>query len=90
MIYYSSTSSTLTTDDISVSNGDTVLFEDFYGTLYSRAYYNGNWSNVSRLILKIPVVNTPTVTASGSTVTIKSTTPSSFICYTADGSEPVV
>ncbi|MCC8097069.1 MAG: chitobiase/beta-hexosaminidase C-terminal domain-containing protein [Eubacterium sp.] len=90
VIYYSSTSSTLTTDDISVSNGETVLFEDFYGTIYARAYYEGSWSNVSRLILKIPVVNTPTVTVNGTSVTIKSTTPSSFICYTTDGTEPVV
>ncbi|MCD7777709.1 MAG: chitobiase/beta-hexosaminidase C-terminal domain-containing protein, partial [Clostridiales bacterium] len=86
----SSKTSTLTTDDIHVNNGETVLFEDFYGTIYARAYYNGNWSNAARLILKIPVVNTPTVTANGSTVTIKSTTPSSFICYTTDGTEPVV
>ncbi|MCD8157713.1 MAG: leucine-rich repeat domain-containing protein [Clostridiales bacterium] len=90
VIYYSAVSSSLTLNDTCVANGSTVLFEDFYGTLYARAYYNGSWSNVAKLILKIPVVNTPTVTASGSDVTIKSTTPSSFICYTTDGSEPVV
>ncbi|MCD7777587.1 MAG: leucine-rich repeat protein [Clostridiales bacterium] len=90
VIYYSAASSSLTLNDTCVANGSTVLFEDFYGTLYARAYYNGSWSNVAKLILKIPVVNTPTVTASGSDVTIKSTTPSSFICYTTDGSEPVV
>ncbi|MCC8098347.1 MAG: leucine-rich repeat protein, partial [Eubacterium sp.] len=90
VIYYSSTSSSLTTDDACVSNGTTLYFENFYGTIYTRAYYNGVWSDVSKFVLKIPVVNTPTVTASGSTVTIKSTTPSSFICYTTDGSEPVV
>ncbi|MCC8097739.1 MAG: chitobiase/beta-hexosaminidase C-terminal domain-containing protein [Eubacterium sp.] len=90
VIYYSSSTSNITTDDILVQNGETVTYENYYGTIYAKAYYNGYWSNVNKFVLKIPVVNTPTVTASGSTVTIKSTTPSSFICYTTDGSEPVV
>ncbi|MCD7777541.1 MAG: leucine-rich repeat protein [Clostridiales bacterium] len=90
VIYYSSSTSNITTDDIMVENGGTVTYEDYYGTIYARAYYNGVWSDVNKFVLKIPVVNTPTVTASGSTVTIKSTTPSSFICYTTDGTEPVI
>ncbi|MCD8158322.1 MAG: leucine-rich repeat protein [Clostridiales bacterium] len=90
VIYYSSSTSNLTTDDICIANGETVTYEDYYGTIYTRAYYNGSWSDVSKFVLKIPVVNTPTVTVSGTTVTIKSTTPDSFICYTTDGSEPVV
>ncbi len=88
VIYYSSTTSNITTSDKCVRNGETVLFEDFYGTIYSRAYYNGKWSNVARLILRIPVVNTPEITQSGSVVTIRTTTPDSIIYYTVDGSEP--
>lgn len=60
-VYYSSSSSTLTTADKCVNVGDTVLFENFYGTIYARTYYNGEWGNVCRLILKIPVVNTPSI-----------------------------
>ncbi|MCD7778201.1 MAG: chitobiase/beta-hexosaminidase C-terminal domain-containing protein, partial [Clostridiales bacterium] len=90
VIYYSSSTSNLTTDDICIANGETVTYENYYGTIYTRAYYNGVWSDVNKFVLKIPVVNTPTVTVSGNTVTIKSTTPDSFICYTTDGSEPVV
>ena len=88
VIYYSSTTSNITTSDKCVMNGETVLFEDFYGTIYSRAYCNGKWSNVARLILRIPVVNTPEITQSGSAVTIRTTTPDSIIYYTVDGSEP--
>ncbi|MCD7904481.1 MAG: chitobiase/beta-hexosaminidase C-terminal domain-containing protein [Clostridiales bacterium] len=90
VIYYSADTYILTTDDTMVSNGETVLFEDFYGTIYARAYYDGKWSDVSRLILKIPVTAAPEITADGSSVTIASGTPSSFVCYTTDGTEPVV
>ncbi|MCD7905864.1 MAG: chitobiase/beta-hexosaminidase C-terminal domain-containing protein [Clostridiales bacterium] len=89
-IYYSADTYILTTDDTCVVNGETVLFEDFYGTIYARAYYNGMWSDVSRLILKIPVTAAPEITVDGSSVTIASGTPSSFVCYTTDGTEPVV
>lgn len=91
-IYYSSTTSNLTTDDNCVENGETVLFENFYGTIYTKAYYpsTGKWSNVSRLILKIPVVNTPSITINGTSVTIKDSTPNSKIYYTTDGSEPTM
>ncbi|MCD8157714.1 MAG: hypothetical protein LUD77_02130 [Clostridiales bacterium] len=41
VIYYSSESSALTVNDSCVSNGETVLFEDFYGTIYARTYYKG-------------------------------------------------
>ncbi|MCD7777715.1 MAG: chitobiase/beta-hexosaminidase C-terminal domain-containing protein, partial [Clostridiales bacterium] len=87
-IYYSSTTSSLTTSDKCVSNGQTVLFEDFYGTIYARAYYNGKWSNVSRLILKIPTINDPTITYSGGKATIRTTTPNCYIYYTTDGTTP--
>ena len=88
-IYYSSETSTLTTKDKCVNVGDTILFENFYGTIYARTYYNGEWGNVCRLILKIPVVNTPTITVDGKGyATIKTTTPKSRIYYTVDGSTP--
>ena len=88
VIYYSSKTSNLTTQDACVKNGETVLFEDFYGTIYARAYVNGSWGNVSRLILKIPVVNTPVITCDNGLVTIKTSTPDSIIYYTTDGSTP--
>ena len=88
VIYYSSQTSNLTTQDACVKNGETVLFEDFYGTVYARAYVNGSWGNVSRLILKIPVVNTPVITCDNGLVTIKTSTPDSIIYYTTDGSTP--
>ena len=88
VIYYSSKTSNLTTQDTCVKNGETVLFEDFYGTVYARAYVNGSWGNVSRLILKIPVVNAPVITCDNGLVTIKTSTPDSIIYYTTDGSTP--
>ena len=87
-IYYSTTTSNITTSDKCVDNGDTILFENYYGTVYAKAYYNGKWSNVSRLILKIPVVNTPTITAIGDKINIKTTTPHCYIYYTTDGTTP--
>lgn len=89
VVYYSSTTSTLTLNDKKVKAGETVLFENFYGTIYARAYYNGQWSNVCRLILKIPVVNTPTITVdSKGYATIRTSTPGSYLYYTVDGSTP--
>ena len=87
VVYYS-TSSNMTTSDKSVAAGSTVTFSNFYGTIYARAYYNGQWSNVARLILKIPVVNTPTITESKGMVKISTTTPSCIIYYTTDGTTP--
>ena len=88
-IYYSATTSKLTTKDKCVDAGSTVLFEDFYGTVYARTYYNGEWGNVCRLVLKIPVVNTPTVSVdSKGYATIRTTTPKSRIYYTTDGTTP--
>lgn len=88
VIYYSDKTSSLTTADKHVKSGQSVDFSNFYGSIYARAYSDGKWSNVSRLILKIPVVNKPTITSSGSAVTIRTTTPDSYICYTTDGSKP--
>lgn len=88
VIYYKSGSSNITLDDKHAENGETVTFTDFYGTIYAKAYKDGVWSGVSRFILKIPVVNTPTITVEGNKATIRSTTPASYICYTTDGSRP--
>lgn len=87
-IYYSTTTSALTVNDEHLKSGESIDFSNYYGTLYAKAYVNGRWSNVSRLVLKIPVVNQPTITKSGEAVTIKTTTPNSYICYTTDGTEP--
>jgi len=88
-IYYSSSTSTLTTKDKCVNAGETVLFENFYGTIYARTYYNGEWGNVCRLILKIPVVNTPSISVdSKGYATIRTTTPGTRIYYTVDGTTP--
>lgn len=88
VIYYSRTTSSITTDDVSVANGETVTFTSFYGTIYAKAYKDGQWSNVSRLILKIPSVNTPTITPRGNKLVIATTTPGTAIYYTTDGSNP--
>ncbi len=88
VIYYSPDHSALTTDDMYIQNGGRILFENFYGTVYARAYYDGVWSNISRLILKIPVVNTPQITHKDGVVNIRTTTPDSTIYYTTDGSIP--
>lgn len=88
-IYYSSTTSTLTTSDKCVNVGETVLFEDFYGTIYARTYKDGQWGNVCRLILKIPVVNTPTISIDNrGYASIRTTTPKCYLYYTTDGSTP--
>lgn len=88
VIYYSTKSSNLTTDNNWVTNGSSISFTDFYGTVYARAYKNGTWSNSTRLIIKIPVVNKPTITQSGDEVSIQTSTPGSLIYYTTDGSVP--
>lgn len=90
-IYYTSENrSTLYRSDPHVSAGDTVTFDTYYyGTIYARTYYNGKWSNPSRLILKIPKVNTPTITkVSGNKYKISTTTPGCIIYYTLDDTYP--
>lgn len=86
---YYSTSSSMSSIGTYVRAGDSVAFSDFYGTIYARTYANGQWSNVSRLILKIPTVNKPVITPVGEgKVRISTSTPDSIICYTLDGSTP--
>lgn len=87
-IYYSTTTSNITTMDTKVENGETITFHSFYGTIYMKAYKDGQWSNVARLILKIPTVNTPTIVCEDGYATIRTTTPNATIYYTTDGTEP--
>ena len=89
-IYYSTTTGSITTSDKKLKNGESIDFSNFYGTVYARAYKNGKWSNVARLILKIPQVNKPVITQNGTVVTIKTTTPSCYIYYTKDGTTPSI
>jgi hypothetical protein len=90
VIYYTTENrSVLKTTDPCVQPGETVTFNAYYGTVYARAYYNGKWSNPSRLILKIPTVNTPTITnLGGNKYKIKTTTPGTIVYYTLDGTTP--
>lgn len=90
LIYYTTENrSGLKTTDPCVKPGETVTFNAYYGTIYARAYVNGRWSNTSRLILKIPTVNTPNITQTAyNKVKIKTTTPSSIVYYTVDGTTP--
>ena len=89
-IYYTTANrSNLNLNDPHVKPGETVTFNAYYGTVYARAYYNGQWSNPARLILRIPKVNDPTITKlSNGKVKIKTTTPSCIVYYTTDGSVP--
>ena len=89
-IYYSTTTSNIKLTDAHVKAGETILFEDFYGTLYAKAYLNGQWSNVSKLILKIPVVAKPTASISNGYIILTTATPDSYIVYTLDGTAPTV
>ncbi|MBQ5310492.1 MAG: leucine-rich repeat protein, partial [Oscillospiraceae bacterium] len=89
VIYYTTENrSVLTTSDKHVQSGDTVLFTSYYGTVYARAYLNGKWSNVSKLILKIPTVSKVEAEQVRNTVYLKSSTPDSYIIYTTDGTTP--
>lgn len=89
-IYYTTENrSELKLTDPHVAPGDTVLFTAYYGTVYARAYCDGQWSNPARLILKIPKVNTPTITKlSNGKYKISTTTPGTIVYYTIDGTTP--
>lgn len=91
-IYYSTTSA-LTTNDKCVSAGETVLFENFYGTIYAKAYLDGKWSNPAKLILKIPQCKVPVITQKtskdgGAIWHVECATPEVYLIYTTDGTNP--
>ena len=88
-IYYSFSGSSISKQDLHVTAGKSCLFSGYYGTLYARAYENGSWSQVSKLILRIPKVQKPTITVDGrGYATIRTATPASMLIYTTDGSAP--
>ncbi len=88
VIYYSTTTSEITTSDKSVKNGGSINFKAFNGTVYAKAYLNGQWSDVSKFVLKVNKVNTPVITQKGNVVTITCDTPDALLYYTTDGSVP--
>lgn len=93
-IYYSTSSSLITKKDKKVENGESVTFSNYYGTVYARTYKDGVWSNVSKLILKIPVVTTPTIRRvyegieKTNFMILETETPDCIIYYTTDGTNP--
>lgn len=102
VIYYAKNTSALRLTDKHVKAGGTVTFSDFYGTIFARTYKNNTWSNPAKLILKIPVCDTPsvkrntkttkvngkTVTTKTDYVTISTSTPGCTLIYTTDGTTP--
>ncbi|MBQ5310491.1 MAG: leucine-rich repeat protein [Oscillospiraceae bacterium] len=63
-IYYTlENRSTLTTDDPSVAPGGTIDLGNFYGSVYCRAYVDGAWGPVYRIIIPKPVVQKPSYSA---------------------------
>ncbi|MBQ8979288.1 MAG: leucine-rich repeat protein, partial [Oscillospiraceae bacterium] len=85
-IYYTlENRSTLTTDDPSVANGGTVDFGYYYGSVYLRAYDDGAWGPVTRIIIDKPYVAKPVYSAThvfgGRLVTFNCPDPSVEIYY---------
>ncbi|MBQ5310442.1 MAG: cellulase family glycosylhydrolase, partial [Oscillospiraceae bacterium] len=89
VIYFSDSTSALSVNDRHAENGEEILFERFYGTVYARAYKDGVWSDPSRYILKIPEAKTPEIDVSDNTAVI-TTSPGNYIVYTTDGTDPVI
>lgn len=90
LIYFSKSTSKLSVQDDFITNGGTVQIPAYYGNIYAKAYdpLSKCWSQVSRLILRIPSVNTPTVKQEGNYVRMDCSTPGSYLIYTVDGTDP--
>lgn len=90
VIYYSTVTGNVTTEDHKVENGESVDFSGFYGSIYARAYHTetGRFGNVSRFILKVGTLPKPTMFVRGDKLFIVSYMPGAYIAYTTDATDP--